>query len=196
MAADKENIDWLAVENDYRPNRLSLRAIGEKYGCTEGAIRKKAKKEKWVRNLSEKIKDRADDLVRREAVRASTQNESDIINANALNSATIQITEQKDISRARKLAMLLFDELEQQVINISLFEQLGELLHSPDEKGVDKLNDLYRKTISIGGRVDNVKKLTETLKVAIELERKVHKIDEDGREDTFEGWLKKVRNVQ
>lgn len=48
--SDKDNIDWLAVEADYRPNILSLRAIGSKHGCTEGAIRKRAKKEGWVRD--------------------------------------------------------------------------------------------------------------------------------------------------
>lgn len=47
----EQDIDWLAVEADYRPNKLSLRAIGEKHGCTEGAIRKRAKKEGWVRDF-------------------------------------------------------------------------------------------------------------------------------------------------
>ena len=58
-------MDWLAIEADYRPNKLSLRTIGEKYGCTEGAIRKRAKKEGWVRDLSEKIKNKADFILRR-----------------------------------------------------------------------------------------------------------------------------------
>lgn len=110
----KEDIDWLAVENDYRPNILSLRAIGEKYGCTEGAVRKKAKKEGWVRDLSEKIKATADDLVRRELVRDSAQNETDVVYKNAITSAYIQITERNDIAKLRDIAMNLVDELESQ----------------------------------------------------------------------------------
>lgn len=110
----KEDIDWLAVENDYRPNILSLRAIGEKYGCTEGAVRKKAKKEGWVRDLSEKIKATADDLVRRELVRGSSQNETDVVYKNAITSAYIQITERNDIAKLRSIAMNLVDELESQ----------------------------------------------------------------------------------
>jgi hypothetical protein len=52
---EKDAVDWLAVEADYRPNKLSLRAIGEKHGCTEGAIRKRAKKEGWVRDFISQI---------------------------------------------------------------------------------------------------------------------------------------------
>ncbi|MFU8574274.1 hypothetical protein ACNAST_22600, partial [Klebsiella pneumoniae] len=35
--------DWEAIESAYRAGVLSLRDIGDKYGVTEGAIRKRAK---------------------------------------------------------------------------------------------------------------------------------------------------------
>jgi len=159
MEDNKRNIDWLAVENEYRPNILSLRAIAEKYGCTEGAIRKKAKQEGWVRNLSEKIKIRADDLVRREAVRNSTQNEKEIIDANAQNNAAIQIKQRDDVAKLRTIADRLVDQLENQE--------------------------------SFVGKVDCLKKLTESTKSLIELERKVNKIDGDESGGTFEDWLRK-----
>lgn len=41
--------DWEAIESAYRAGVLSLRDIGEQYGVTEGAIRKRAKKFGWVR---------------------------------------------------------------------------------------------------------------------------------------------------
>ena len=41
--------DWEAIESAYRAGVLSLRDIGDKYGVTEGAIRKRAKKFGWVR---------------------------------------------------------------------------------------------------------------------------------------------------
>lgn len=37
------------LHNDYSTTRLSLRALGKKYGLSEGAIRKRAKKGGWVR---------------------------------------------------------------------------------------------------------------------------------------------------
>ncbi|EFQ0523534.1 hypothetical protein ACPTC9_004487, partial [Shigella flexneri] len=42
--------DWEAIESAYRAGVLSLRDIGEKYGVTEGAIRKRAKKLDWARS--------------------------------------------------------------------------------------------------------------------------------------------------
>ena len=52
MAAIKKEVDWLGVEADYRAGELTLRDIGEKYGCTEGGVRHKAKQAGWMRNPS------------------------------------------------------------------------------------------------------------------------------------------------
>lgn len=48
--------DWEAIESAYRAGVLSLRDIGDKYGVTEGAIRKRAKKFDWVRNSSTQVR--------------------------------------------------------------------------------------------------------------------------------------------
>jgi hypothetical protein len=43
-------IDWIGVEGAYRAGVDPLRAIGEKYGLSEGMIRKKAKQQGWTRD--------------------------------------------------------------------------------------------------------------------------------------------------
>ena len=48
--------DWEAIESAYRAGVLSLRDIGDKYGVTEGAIRKRAKKFDWVRKTSTQVR--------------------------------------------------------------------------------------------------------------------------------------------
>ncbi len=48
--------DWEAIESAYRAGVLSLRDIGEKYGVTEGAIRKRAQKIGWVRNSGAQVR--------------------------------------------------------------------------------------------------------------------------------------------
>lgn len=48
--------DWEAIESAYRAGVLSLRDIGDKYGVTEGAIRKRAKKLGWVRNSGTQVR--------------------------------------------------------------------------------------------------------------------------------------------
>jgi len=48
--------DWEAVEAAYRAGSLSVRAIGEAHGVTHVAIGKRAAKEGWQRDLSEKVR--------------------------------------------------------------------------------------------------------------------------------------------
>lgn len=48
--------DWEAIESAYRAGVLSLRDIGDKYGVTEGAIRKRAKKFDWVRKAGTQVR--------------------------------------------------------------------------------------------------------------------------------------------
>jgi len=52
----KSKYDLEAIEADYRAGQLSLRAIADKHGCSEGSIRKWALKYGWSRDLSEKVK--------------------------------------------------------------------------------------------------------------------------------------------
>ena len=46
-------IDWTAVERDYRAGRLSLRALGEKHGCSHSTIANFASRHAWSRNAHE-----------------------------------------------------------------------------------------------------------------------------------------------
>lgn len=48
--------DWEAIESAYRAGSLSIRAIAEKHGVSDTAIRKKATLHNWQRDLTEKVK--------------------------------------------------------------------------------------------------------------------------------------------
>jgi len=197
---NKKNIDWLAVESDYRPNILSLREIGNKHGCTEGAIRKRAKKEGWSRDLTAKIRAKAEDIVRREAVRSEVRSEyskateQEVIEANAKKHADIDSSHRWITSLLSDVNISLIQELQAQNEHKEDLEKLGEMLRNPDQYGNDKLNDIYMKAISFPGRVDCAKKITDSTKVSVELQRKVYKIDDNGTDNSFEDWLRKQRN--
>ena len=47
--------DWERIELDYRAGIKTLRQIGEEHGITHGAINKRAKRDGWERDLSQKI---------------------------------------------------------------------------------------------------------------------------------------------
>ena len=47
--ASRGTTDWEAIEREFRAGIRSLREIGAEYGVTEGAIRKRAKRDGWQR---------------------------------------------------------------------------------------------------------------------------------------------------
>ena len=196
QSISRAKIDWERIEVDYRAGILTLREIASRDGnVTEGAIRKRAKLQGWIRDLSVKIRERADELVRKESVRKlkeSVRNEQIIkkgaayqesykeierqtIDAIAESIAEIRIVHRKDINRHRALTVALLAELESQTGDNSIYKDLGEILRSDDG---DKRMDIYNRVISSPGRIDSLKKLADTLKTLIGLERQAYDIGE------------------
>lgn len=176
--------DWDKIELDYRAGIKSLRQIGAEHGISEGAIRKRAKRDEWTRDLSERIQDKAEQLVRKEAVRKEVRaeraaSEREVVDANAQAVADIRLAHRRDISRARRVTNALLDELEQQADpeTVQLLETLGELLYAPDDKGRDKLNELYQAVISLPERSKTMKVLAESLAKLVDLERTAFGMD-------------------
>jgi hypothetical protein len=174
--------DWEAIERAYRAGVLSVREIASSCGVSHTAIQKRAKANGWERDLKAKIKAKADSLVAKREVATqvaskSVETEREIIEVNAEVIANIRMAHRGDISRGRRLANKLLDELEGLTDNRQLFEELGELLRSEDDKGQDKRNDLYQKIIDLPGRSKTMKEMAETLKTLIALERQAYDLD-------------------
>jgi hypothetical protein len=182
MTEKKPTPDWERIERDYRAGVLSLRQLAEEHGITEGAIRKRAKRDGWERDLSGRIKAKADALVRKAAVRSEVRTnpatDREIVETNAQMQADVVLCHRRDIRRSRALVMSLLDELEHETGNRDLYEQLGELMLAPDDKG-DKLNEIYRKVISLPGRTSTMKQLSESLKSLVWLERQAFGLKDD-----------------
>ena len=173
-----QKADWHAVERDYRAGLLSLREIGKLHGVSHVRIQAVAAEQGWQRDLTAKIQAKADELVqRREATALTVQDERGVIDANAQVIANVRTAHRQDINRARGLANALMAELEAQTFDAVLMGQLGELMRSPGEDGADRLNDIYKKVISTPGRVDTAKKLIETMKSVVSMEREAYGID-------------------
>ena len=175
--------DWEAIESAYRAGVMSLREIASQHGISEGAIRKRAKRDEWSRDLNAKVKERADDLVRKAEVRKQVRSETTLservlIEATAEVIATVRMEHRGDIRRARTLANALFDELEAECADVEALRALGQMMLEPDENGRDRLNELYNAIISMPERVKSMKALSETLKNLIGLERQAYSMDE------------------
>jgi hypothetical protein len=107
-----------------------------------------------------------------------------IVEANAERIADVRMAHRTDIARGRRLAISLLEELEHETGSIDLYHELGELLRAPDDKGQDKRNDLYNRVISSAGRIDSMKKLADTLKVLVAMEREAYGIKEEQEKPT------------
>ncbi|HBQ0945147.1 TPA: hypothetical protein L7K10_001079 [Klebsiella pneumoniae] len=174
--------DWEAIESAYRAGLMSLREIASQHGISEGAIRKRAKRDDWSRDLAAKVKERADDLVRKAEVRKQVRTETALservlIEATAEVVAAVRMEHRGDIRSARGITNALFDELGAECADVDSLRKLGELMLSPDENGRDKLNEIYHSIISMPERVKAVKALSDALKNLIGLERQAYDID-------------------
>ena len=200
--AERKQIDWEKIELDYRAGIKTLRQIGEEHGVSAPAITKRAKRDDWPRDLSAKIAKKADDLVNKELVNKGVNKETNIserevIDANARAIVEVRIGQRKDIGKARSLANSLLDELEHQTINREDYESLGILLRSEDERGTDKLNDLYMKAMNTPSRIVSMQKLADTMKTLIGLEREAFGIDKEVEQkpDPLGDLLKSLTNT-
>jgi len=168
----KKNVDWIGVEREYRAGIRPLRDIGREFGITESAIRQKATKEDWIRDLSAKIKAKANDLLRKQEVRKelrsteSAKYEREVIETQAVKQAAVLIAEREDVKRLSGICKNLELELEIEI------------------------NDLEKKA-----RI--LKTLTETRKTLIELMRRNYGINDNSngeadtpKQDSFADWVK------
>lgn len=182
--------DWEAIESDYRAGIKTLRQIAEENGITHVAINKRAKRDGWVRDLSAKIQAKADDLVTKALVTKSVTTETKVadrqlIEVNAQAVADVRLAHRKDIHRARRLTNALLSELEGQTDpeTLAQLQNLGELMRREDDRGQDKLNDLYHKVISLSERSKTMKTLAESLQKLIDMERTAFGMD-SGADDS------------
>lgn len=179
----KKPIDWEAIERDYRAGIKTLRQIAAEHGITHVAINKRAKLADWSRDLSAKIQAKADDLVTKTLVTnlVTTEKklvERQLVEVNAEAIAAVRIGHRASIRRHKAIAEKLFAELDAQSGEdvAPLMAQLGGMMRNPDDKGVDKLNDLYMKVVSLPERTKTYKALMESLRIAIDLERDAYNI--------------------
>lgn len=185
---EKRVIDWEAIEADWRAGVKTKQQMSIEHGVSRAAMDKRFKKLGIERDLREKIQAKAEALVTQHEVAegvtsATSATEAAIIEVNATVLAGVRIAHRKDIQRFRKLCLSMLEELEAETKNLELFEELGDLLRNEDKNGQDRRNDLYAKVISSAGRIDSLKKLSETLKHLVGLEREAYGISVDDKPD-------------
>ena len=159
--------------------------LAEEYGVSRAAIDKHFAKLGIERDLNAKIQAEVETMVARKTVtRKVTQHrlnvtEREIVTSNAEEVSDKVIFQKDAAGEAVALAVGFIRESASVTSLVPLLEELGDVMRSEDKNGIDKRNDLYNKVISFSGRVDSGKKAIESLKIAVELQRKVLRIKDD-----------------
>jgi hypothetical protein len=201
-------VDWERIEADYRAGILSLREIAANTaGANHVAIARRAKKEGWTRDLSARIQAKADELVTKQAVTAEETEkravtDRTIVEVNAQAVANVRLSHRNDIAKSRHLAMTLLRELELQTDNIDILETLADLVTDIGEDATkgqrdvhEKRLEAFSKIISSASRIDSMKKLADTLRTLVLVEREAWGIQNSNEGETPQTITKLVREI-
>jgi hypothetical protein len=182
-ANELKPVAWAAVEAPFRAGIRSLKSIGLQFGVVPSATLKHFNKLGIKRDLRARVIAKAQELVNEQAVNAAVNaagaavHERDIIGANPIASASVQIAHRTDIARARKLVSGLMAELEDTVERPELFGMIHMVLSNPDEPAIESLRSMARLAESLPMRARAMKDLADTLRILIGLEREAFALD-------------------
>lgn len=200
----KKRVDWDSLNPDWIAGIKSKAVLSDEYGISRAAMNKHYSELGIERSLAQKIRDKANAIVDRDAAGAnevtcnlnevtssnevtppagldlSDEEENRIVEANAIVLSAAIRRHRAGVVKAWEVVDMLMDELREQTANKDLYEQLGELLYAPDKNGTDKLNEVYRKAMSLPSRAGTAKQLIDAIKIAVTLEREVLNISSGG----------------
>lgn len=200
----KKQIDWDKIERDYRADVLSIAQISRESGAPSSTIRTRAKRNGWKRDLSTRIKMRADEFVNQDAIKNAITNIQDseelTVDENARLTAGVRLSHRKDIQRARRMTVTMMDDLEV-MIGQDGRESLAELLKALVDEGLIEERDstaiaAYKKATGLSQQIANMQKLADTMTKFVALERQAWNLDEldNKTHDPLEKLLHTIAN--
>lgn len=179
----RKQVDWEAVELRFRAGTESLRSIAADFGITEGAIRQRAKKEDWSRDLSARVKAATEAALLRKAATHDVRTERQQVAVEAEMRSEVILRHRKDIGRTRGVFLGLLDEIEEIGPNGETLRDLLERVEAGSGDAIPKAKERLERMLSHSQRVDSAKRLTEILEKLIKLERQAFGIADEADPD-------------
>lgn len=199
----RDDIDWGAVERDYRAGIKSDALIASEYGCSKGAVQKRAKVNGWTKDLSARIREKAANKVARSVVakEVAGQNaatERRVVEVNAELQKNILLEHREHIQESRVIVRKLLQELGLQTDNREALEEFAEiaaevqaglrhfetgerregLVTKDQERRFSQAYNTIINAISLPSRAQTGQRLIDALKNVVALEREAFGIDE------------------
>ncbi len=160
-------LDLAALELAYRTTGTTLELLGRAHGISKGRVSQLATAHGWTRDLQATVRARADAKVQAAAAHAAkveAGTEAAIEHGAEFMASTI-LRERRDVGRLVRVADTMLTELEQ---------QNAKAQAKPGQE-----SDVAVKVDPFSERVDNFRKLVETSKTVLLLERTVLSITPD-----------------
>lgn len=170
--------DWIWAQAQYEAGIALVQDIAIDIGVSPATLSNRAQRLHWVRDPHARAlivaEVKARDAERHRALLAAEKEK--IVQVTAVMQSKVLVGHRKDIQQARRLVTSLLTELETITKDLPEFKDLGELMHEPDERGVDKLNTMYRRILSLPERSATLNSIGQALKTFIQLERQAYSI--------------------
>lgn len=174
----KRQIDWEAVEREYHAGQLSVSEIGRQYGISHTAINKRAKKEKWNRDLASRVQREVSARLVSEEV--SNANAKQAIETAAMRGVELVRQHRRALGRSQIIIEKLLAELESGTDNLYVIEEAIEDETAGDKDG--KRRNMMLKAVSLSSRAQIAAALSVTIKNVIPLERQAFNLQTAGAE--------------
>ena len=199
MPHNRKQVDWERVEAEYRAGQLSVVEIGRQSGVTEGAIRKRAKRDNWKRDLSGRVREEIRARLVRDnvpeekqsvgidqsdegttdrtlsTIGARTVSDDETIEVAAARGVAIVREHRADIRTQRNLVRTLVSEL-QAGCKPERQQELEAAIEVEEEDGRRRAAML--RAVSLPTRAGVMRELATAGKILIELERQAFSLDD------------------
>lgn len=152
-------IDWEAIQKEFRLGQKSLRQMATEFGVQASAISRKAAKDGWVQDKSEEVRALSEaKLLLNNAKATPTRLE---IEAAAEIRTNAVLNHRAGLQRLRIVKDKLLAHVESVVDNLDDMGDVVALLRQDTAEGLDKAGDKMAKAMDRSILIDDVKKLAE-----------------------------------
>jgi hypothetical protein len=196
-------VDWATVEREYRLGQLSLRDLAKAHGCHETAIRRRARKYGWTRDLKHRVQEAVrDTLYRGDAhgeakglVESDAEDDALMIQAAAQRGAEVVRQHREILDKGKSLVNMLMDELQEASTYAASLLDAAKAEAAKGGRGSSKLLQYAERAVSLHARSMSANQLSNAMKTMIAEQRKAYNLDDDrDKEDALDAILRTVRN--
>jgi hypothetical protein len=201
--------DWDAIEREYRAGILSDSELSRIYGVSRQRISEVAKRQRWQRDLSRRVKQAtANKLIEedsqaitsiagQQAVQVATVSDPAadraMIEAAAMRAVQLVREHRSVIRKGRELVAVLLRELLDTTQEMVAIE--GEIRERTKDDRDSRQHDRLMRAVSLPIRAQTVRDLMAALKTAVTLERQTWKLDNEETEDAPASLGELIENV-